>query len=69
MNAVNKTKEYIAAGDVMQVVLSQRLTKNFNGNPIDMYEALRDMNPSPYMYFLDMEDFQIIGLLDRAILN
>jgi len=61
MNAVNKTKEYIAAGDVMQVVLSQRLTKNFNGNPIDMYEALRDMNPSPYMYFLDMDGFQIIG--------
>ena len=61
MNAVNKTKEYIAAGDVMQVVLSQRLTKNFNGNPIDMYEALRAMNPSPYMYFLDMDGFQIIG--------
>ena len=61
MNAVNKTKEYIAAGDVMQVVLSQRLTKKFNGNPIDMYEALRDMNPSPYMYFLDMDGFQIIG--------
>jgi anthranilate synthase component 1 len=61
MNAVNKTKEYIAAGDVMQVVLSQRLTKNFNGNPINMYEALRDMNPSPYMYFLDMDGFQIIG--------
>ena len=61
MNAVNKTKEYIAAGDVMQVVLSQRLTKNFNGDPIDMYEALRDMNPSPYMYFLDMDGFQIIG--------
>ncbi|MDB2461275.1 anthranilate synthase component I [Gammaproteobacteria bacterium] len=61
MDAVNKTKEYISAGDVMQVVLSQRLTKNFNENPIDMYEALRDMNPSPYMYFLDMDGFQIIG--------
>jgi anthranilate synthase component 1 len=45
----------------MQVVLSQRLSKKFSSNPIDMYEALRNMNPSPYMYFLDMEDFQIIG--------
>jgi anthranilate synthase component 1 len=61
MNAVNKTKEYISSGDVMQVVLSQRLSKSFEGDPISMYEALRDMNPSPYMYFLDMDDFQIIG--------
>jgi anthranilate synthase component 1 len=45
----------------MQVVLSQRLSKQFLGNPIDMYEVLREMNPSPYMYFLDMGDFQIIG--------
>ena len=61
MQAVRKTKDYIANGDVMQVVLSQRLTKKFQGEPIDMYDALRDINPSPYMYFLDMEDFQIIG--------
>lgn len=61
MAAVDKTKQYISDGDVMQVVLSQRLSKKFEGNPIDMYEALRDMNPSPYMYYLDMDDFQIIG--------
>ena len=61
MSAVEKTKEYIADGDVMQVVLSQRLTKNFEGKPIDMYEVLRDKNPSPYMYFLNMDEFQIIG--------
>jgi len=61
IKAVNQTKKYIADGDVMQVVLSQRLTKEFNGNPVNMYSALRDMNPSPYMYFLDMDDFQIIG--------
>ena len=61
MAAVDKTKKYIAAGDVMQVVLSQRLSKKFEGNPIDMYEALRNMNPSPYMYYLDMDNFQIIG--------
>ena len=61
MEAVVKAKEYITSGDVMQVVLSQRLSKQFLGNPIDMYEVLREMNPSPYMYFLDMSDFQIIG--------
>ena len=53
--------DHIADGDVMQVVLSQRLTKKFEGKPIDMYEVLRDMNPSPYMYFLNMDEFQIIG--------
>ena len=61
LNAVIKTKEYISEGDVMQVVLSQRLSKKFDGEPLKMYEVLRDLNPSPYMYFLDMEDFQIIG--------
>jgi len=61
IKAVKKTKEYISNGDVMQVVLSQRLSKKFDGDPIDMYEALRNMNPSPYMYFLDMSEFQIIG--------
>ena len=57
MDAV-KTKKYISDGDVMQVVLSQRLTKKFEGDPIDMYEALRDMNPSPYMYFWIWMDFK-----------
>ena len=61
LNAVIKTKEYISQGDVMQVVLSQRLSKKFDGEPIGMYEALRKLNPSPYMYFLDMDGFQIIG--------
>jgi len=61
LNAVIKTKEYISEGDVMQVVLSQRLSKKFDGEPISMYEALRKLNPSPYMYFLDMDGFQIIG--------
>ena len=61
LDAVIKTKEYISEGDVMQVVLSQRLSKKFDGDPLRMYEVLRDLNPSPYMYFLDMEGFQIIG--------
>lgn len=59
--AVVKAKEYIAAGDVMQVVLSQRLNAEFNGNAIDVYRHLRRLNPSPYMYYLNMGDFEIVG--------
>ena len=61
MKAVDKIKDYIINGDVMQVVLSQRLSKKFDQHPIDFYDALREMNPSPYMYYLDMDSFQIIG--------
>ena len=50
MDAVIKTKEYISEGDVMQVVLSQRLSKKFDGDPLRMYEVLRDLNPSPYVF-------------------
>ncbi|MFK7730534.1 MAG: anthranilate synthase component I [Pseudomonadales bacterium] len=59
--AVERIKEYILAGDCMQVVLSQRLSAEFNAEPIDLYRALRLLNPSPYMYFLDLGDFQIVG--------
>ena len=59
--AVDKIKEYIVDGDCMQVVLSQRLSIPFKSNPIDLYRALRCLNPSPYMYFLDLGDFQIVG--------
>ncbi len=61
MDAVEKVKEYISAGDAMQVVLSQRLTVDFNAEPFDLYRALRHLNPSPYMYFLDMGDHQVVG--------
>lgn len=60
-DAVVKAKEYIAAGDIMQVVLSQRLTAKFAGQAIDMYRHLRRLNPSPYMYYLHMGDFEIVG--------
>ncbi len=60
-NAVEKIKEYILAGDVMQVVLSQRLSTPFTAAPLDLYRALRSLNPSPYMFFLDFEDFQVVG--------
>ena len=60
-DAVRKAKEYIVEGDVMQVVLSQRLSIPFKARPLDLYRALRVLNPSPYMYYLDLEDFHVIG--------
>ncbi|CCD38305.1 Anthranilate synthase, aminase component [Candidatus Paraburkholderia kirkii UZHbot1] len=51
LNAVRKAKEYIAAGELMQVQVSQRLTKPFRDNPLSLYRALRSLNPSPYMYY------------------
>lgn len=59
--AVEKAKAYIAAGDCMQVVLGQRLQKRFTESPLSLYRALRSLNPSPYMYYYDMGDFQIVG--------
>ena len=59
--AVERCREYIRAGDIMQVVLSQRLSTPFTGASIDVYRALRTINPSPYMYFLNMGDFDIVG--------
>src|SRR5690606_37311137 len=59
--AVERIKEYILAGDVMQVVPSQRLSVPFDAEPLNLYRALRHLNPSPYMYFLDLGDFQIVG--------
>jgi anthranilate synthase component 1 len=59
--AVETIKEYVLAGDVMQVVPSQRMSLPFASPPLDLYRALRNLNPSPYMYFLDLEDFHIVG--------
>ncbi len=59
--AVESIKEYVLAGDVMQVVPSQRLSLPFTAAPLDLYRALRNLNPSPYMYFLDLADFHIVG--------
>ena len=59
--AVIKAKEYIAAGDMMQVQIGQRLAKGFTESPLSLYRALRSLNPSPYMYFYNMGDFQIVG--------
>jgi len=59
--AVAKIKDYIVAGDAMQVVVSQRLSIPFYAPPLDLYRALRSLNPSPYMYFLNLGDFHIVG--------
>ena len=59
--AVERIKQYILDGDCMQVVISQRLSIPFQARPLDLYRALRGLNPSPYMYFLDLGDFQIVG--------
>jgi len=60
-NAVEKAKEYVASGDIFQVVLSKRYEFNFRGDLIDFYRSLRRINPSPYMYFLKAGNRKIIG--------
>jgi anthranilate synthase component I len=59
--AVSKARRYIINGDIMQVVLSQRLSVPFAAAPLDLYRALRCLNPSPYMFYLDLDDFHIVG--------
>ena len=59
--AVLKAKEYIKDGDAMQIVLSQRLSIPFSARPLDLYRALRGLNPSPYMFYLDLGDFHVAG--------
>lgn len=60
-SAVDKIKDYIVAGDVMQVVLAQRMSLPFAGDPMNVYRALRQLNPSPYMVFMDLGDFHIVS--------
>ena len=58
---VRRSIEYIKAGDVFQVVPSQRLSRHVNASPFTVYRALRAINPSPYMFYLDLNDFHIVG--------
>jgi len=58
---VSRTKDYIYAGDIIQAVLSQRLAKRTEASPFAIYRALRSINPSPYMYYLHLGDFYIVG--------
>jgi len=59
--AVARAKRYITDGDVMQVQVSQRLTQRFSGSPLNLYRALRSINPSPYMFYFDFGDSQLVG--------
>ncbi len=61
MQAVAACKDYIAAGDVMQVVISQRMRRPFASPPLSLYRALRSVNPSPYMFYYDFGDFHVVG--------
>ena len=59
--AVEKAKRYIVDGDIMQVVLSQRISQPFPASPLSLYRALRGLNPSPYMFYYDMGDHHVVG--------
>jgi anthranilate synthase component 1 len=59
--AVEKAKRYIFDGDIMQVVLAQRMSQPFPASPLSLYRALRSVNPSPYMFYYDMGDHQVVG--------
>ncbi len=59
--AVVKAKSYITEGDIMQVVLSQRMSKPFHASPLALYRTLRSLNPSPYMFYFDFEDYHVVG--------
>ncbi|HQT26345.1 MAG TPA: anthranilate synthase component I family protein, partial [Burkholderiales bacterium] len=61
LDAVAKSKHYIVEGDIMQVQISQRITLPFDAPPVNLYRALRAINPSPYMFYFDLEDFHIVG--------
>jgi len=67
--AVKRAKEYIVEGDVMQVVLSQRLKIACEVPPLNVYRALRCLNPSPYLYYLDLDDFHIVGSSPEILVN
>lgn len=66
---VEIAKEYISQGDIFQVVLSQRMTANLEGDPFSYYRKLRISNPSPYMYFLDFEDYVVAGSSPESLVK
>ena len=61
LGAVRRAKDYIAAGDVMQVQVSQRSSREFEAPPLELYRALRGVNPSPYMFYFDFSDHHVVG--------
>ncbi|MCK4560320.1 MAG: chorismate-binding protein, partial [Calditrichia bacterium] len=67
--AVEKSKEYIFTGDILQVVLSQKFQVEYSGDIFQVYRALRNINPSPYMFYLDFIDYQIIGSSPESVIS
>jgi len=61
LRMVERAKRYIFDGDIMQVVLSQRMSHRFSASPLALYRALRALNPSPYMFFFNLGDFHVVG--------
>lgn len=61
INKVNKAKDYIEDGDIFQVVLSQRVSMDINVHPLEIYKTLRVINPSPYLFYFNFNDFQVVG--------
>ncbi|MDN4186432.1 MAG: anthranilate synthase component I [Dehalococcoides mccartyi] len=66
---VSKIRDYLNSGEAIQVVLSQRLSRPTLAHPFDIYRALRSVNPSPYMYYLDFGDFQIVGASPEVLVR
>ncbi len=68
-DCVDRARDYITAGEAIQVVLSQRLSTRATADPFDIYRALRSINPSPYMYFLHLDDFDIVGASPETLVR
>ncbi len=68
-SVIDKCIEYVYAGDIIQVVNSQRFSRRTAAHPFQVYRALRSVNPSPYMYYLDLEDFQIVGAAIETVVK
>ena len=58
---MDRARQYIIDGDAMQIVLSQRLSIPYPSSPVNLYRALRSLNPSPYMYYLNLDDHHVVG--------
>src|SRR6266571_8381014 len=69
LDAVRKSKEYIRAGDIFQVAISQRFSARTDADPFEIYRALRVVNPSPYMYFLKLNDLAVVGSSPEMLLK
>jgi anthranilate synthase component 1 len=67
--AVKSIKDYIIEGDAMQVVLSQRMSTPFTTDPFNLYRALRSSNPSPYMYYLNLDEFHVVGASPEVLVR